>query len=500
MITISTGGIGPMDITANTKAKGNNKEEKATDAFASLMNMASVKQDNNFVDKSQTDVADVAPQKDVSKEYETYSKQEQIDNSEDKLLNSEKTTSKEDVETAKAKTTDEEATEEKMVLDNVVLLVKQVKETLQETLELTDQQFEDILSNMGITAAELLNDDNLKNFILQAEGATNVDLLVNENLSVFVSDLTAKVSQLVLDASFDENFDIHGLIKDNTMMLDEALKNFDTNVDIIVDDNFIAKDVVELDLFDEGVKQTDVAMDENPQGIAEGLNEQPKTVFKQNDSSSNVEKNDEYAPEKTIVAEHAELDGQPMSDDNSFEQTTNHQIQANLNQAIDDAVTANVDNTAFSGNVQEADIVRQIIDQIKVNVGKDIQSVEVQLNPENLGKVYVNVEAKDGIMQAKIVAETEAAKNAIENNLAVLKENFSVNEIKVEAIEVMVAAYGFFEESQNGDFDNQEQANDTSKSIGGINVNSVDEDALTEEEALEVEIMRTQGNTVSYTV
>ena len=184
------------------------------------------------------------------------------------------------------------------------------------------------------------------------------------------------------------------------------------------------------------------------------------------------------------------------------EQNNSQQVVTSFNQALDNTVNANVnvDVVTFTTDVQEADIIRQIIDQIKVTATKEIQSMEVQLNPENLGKVYVNVEAKDGVMQAKIIAETEAAKSAIENNLAILKENFSNNEIKVEAIEVMVAAYGFFEESQNGDFDNQEQTNDTSKSIGSINVSDLGDEELTEEEELEVEIMKSKGNTVSYTV
>jgi len=499
MITISTGGIGPIDITPNTKSKGTSKEEKASDAFASLMNMVSTNQDNAaMVDKTEQDVTDVAPQKDVSKEYEAYKKQENVDASKDKLGDVEKTTTKEDTEVSKSTESIEETDEEIQTCDKVVALVKQVKETLKDSLGLSEEQIDDILADMGITAGELLLGDNLKNFILQAEGATNVDLLVNEELSNLVSDLNAEITQIISDSSLDLNFDIQNYIKDNSVMIDQLLKESKTNVDNTIDSVLLDNTVEVVEQSKDVIGKNDAVLDGDYNVVSEAAEEKTPEMDSKKAGPNKIEQSNTQNPESDVV-KSTEQNNQPMGHEH-FSEQTGHQIHANLNQAIDNVVNDNANITSFSGNVQEADIIRQIIDQVKVNVGKDIQSMEVQLNPENLGKVYVNVEAKEGVMQAKIIAETEAAKNAIENNLAILKDNFSNSEIKVEAIEVMVAAYGFFEESQNGNFDNQEQTNDTSKSVGIISVNGVNEDELTEEEALEVEIMKTQGNTVSYTV
>ncbi len=493
MITISTGGIGPMDITSSAKPKGNSKEEKASAAFASLMNMVSTRQeDTNIAGTSDADVTDVAPSKDVSKDYETYNKQENAEITKDKLGNTDKTVAKEDTETAKTKEveSDAEATEDDV--DNVVSLVKEIKETLKETLGITDEQLEKILADMGIDASQLLIGDNLKNFVLMTQGASNVDLLVNEDLSNLVSDISAKVDSLISEFGFNDSFDVQSFISENGELINDMLNESDLNTDIIIDDTAVA--------FDE--QKNDGSVDKTVVGNVEDAEEivdtQHKTDSKQLDNQETSGFGDESIDKKITVQTSSET-GQFSGQEQTPEQAT-QQVNMNFNQALDNVVNTNVDITSFANGVQEADIIRQIIDQIKVDIGREMQSMEVQLNPENLGKVYVNVEAKDGVMQAKIIAETEAAKNAIENNLAVLKENFSNNEIKVEAIEVMVASYGFFEESQNGDFDNHEQASDSSKAIGNINVNNISEDELTEEEVLEVEMMKSQGNTVSYMV
>lgn len=483
MITISTGGIGPMDIMANTKAKGASKEEeKAVDAFASLMNMVSTRQEQTDIASSQDiDVSEVAPAKERTNDYEVYSKQEKVSASKDKLQDTENVVSNDGKKTNNIKETNTDSSVESNV-DKAVELIKDVKNTLKEALGITDEELENILADMGIDVSQLLIGDNLKNFILQAMGADNVDILVNENIANLVSDITNTITGLIKDYGFSDVTAAGEFLTDNADVIEVALKNADANDDIIVDDKVIIDDEkVVSDVSD----NTDYVSNLNA---------------KNNDNESANQIGDDSLADKITVENTAE-DSSQTSNGQTSEQN-NQQVVTNFNQALDNTVNANVnvDTTAFTANVQEADIIRQIIDQIKVTATKEVQSMEVQLNPENLGKVYVNVEAKDGVMQAKIIAETEAAKNAIENNLAILKENFSNNEIKVEAIEVMVATYGFFEESQNGDFDNQEQTNDTSKSVGRINVNDLGEEELTEEEELEVEIMKTKGNTVSYTV
>lgn len=482
MITISTGGIGHMDIMSSSKPKGASKEEeKAVDAFASLMNMASTKQEPNagVNQVEDVDVSAVAPAKEKGNSYDAYKTQEKADVAKDAVANESNTSVKGNTQVDKATS----GQDNNQQIEDGVAVIEEIKTIIKDALEITDEELDGLLADMGIQITDLVIGDNLKNFILQAQDATNVDLIVNEDLANLVTEVTTRVQDVIAQHGFDDVKDFQQFIVENKQDIEVALQNFDEATDISISDDakLIADDssnavdrVVKVSVADDDL--------ENVQNKTDGYK-----------SETGI---GEEGLANKIINDTTTETGHQNAD------SGNGQIAASFNQAIDNAVNANsnIDATAFADNIQEADIIRQIIDQIKVNTGRNVQSMEVQLNPENLGKVYVNVEAKDGVMQAKIIAETEAAKNAIENNLAVLKENFSNQELKVEAIEVMVATYDFFQESTENEFENQEQAKDSSKSIGGINVNNIAEEELTEEEELEVEIMKAKGNTVSYTV
>ena len=99
-------------------------------------------------------------------------------------------------------------------------------------------------------------------------------------------------------------------------------------------------------------------------------------------------------------------------------------VISNLNQAMAQATGEEIAATPFDTSVTQTDIVRQVVDEIKLNLSKDVTSMTLQLNPEQLGKVQIHVSTKNGVMQAQIIAETEAAKAAVESGLAVLKEAF----------------------------------------------------------------------------
>ena len=100
-------------------------------------------------------------------------------------------------------------------------------------------------------------------------------------------------------------------------------------------------------------------------------------------------------------------------------------------------------------------------------------------------------------MQAQIIAETEAAKNAIEGSIAALKEAFQNQDLKVETVEVMVATYEFFNQSDAGE---KQGENSPSKKTGVINMVEIPEEEMTEDELIEAEMMRAKGNSVSYSV
>ena len=151
-------------------------------------------------------------------------------------------------------------------------------------------------------------------------------------------------------------------------------------------------------------------------------------------------------------------------------------------------------------SIDTMDIIRQIAEQVKVNISGETTSMEMQLNPENLGKVYVQVSAREGAVNAQITAANEAVRNALETQIADLKQNLNQAGVKVDAIEVTVASHEF-EQNLEQNARREEQEGEQAESAlhrRNIRLDELDEvsGVMTEEEALVAQIMRENGNTM----
>lgn len=480
IMPISTSGIGNMDISSSSASKAKQKaEEEAMDAFASLMNMTATNDDNQVVDLQDTssDYTKTNAVDEMRSEYNA--------NVENKYAVKETDTSK-DTKSSLESSTNTEKTDlsvdndvaDETTVANVANVLKAVEELVVQELNITPEELDTLLQDMNLSLEDLLNPANMKDFILQLNGSTNVDLLINEDLAGLVNDVCSKVENLLAELNITDTAEFIDLVESLGEQLDTYMSEVETKaVEVVADDNLVPV----TEEASEDIVKVEVTKDNQLTNNAE-----------------NVMKSDTNAD--TITSDTQSNAG---ADEFSNQNNDTNSIVSNLNQAIENAVVGDgVEGVAsYTDAVQEADIIRQIIDDIKVHLSKETTSIEVQLNPEHLGKVQINVAAKDGIMQAQIIAETEAAKNAIENSIAVLRESFNNQELKVEAIEVMVATYEFFNRGQEEQYQNQEQNSSSSNKLGGINLNDgVVEENMSEDEQLQVEIMKAQGNRVSYSI
>jgi len=150
-------------------------------------------------------------------------------------------------------------------------------------------------------------------------------------------------------------------------------------------------------------------------------------------------------------------------------------------------------NASEVSNTQiTADIVNQVIEQVKVRITEDVTSMELQLTPESLGKINLQVSAKDGVVTAQITTETLIAKEAVESQVALLKENLNEQGVKVEAVEVTVAPHQF----EARDEEQREKSNEEQQTSRRrfIDVNGDEEDQFDEAAAIARDIMMSGGN------
>lgn len=303
-----------------------------------------------------------------------------------------------------------------------------IKDAIKKALNISDEQLEDAMSVLGLTAMDLFQPDNIANLVMSISGVQDsMGILTDAQLSQSFQDIMSAVEQTVDELTAD------------TGMSAQELKEFFENY------------------------SKDTTVEDNNDGVKEALAE---TV-----DSNNNEKNIPSANEQTMdnitqavekkiqVAEDNKssdnLMGQNHSDKTQQSNTTVTDISANLIQNIQSSFEK-VMSTSSTNSVNGADIVKQIINSVKVSGNTSIQSMEIQLNPEHLGKVNLTVTSKNGVITAQIVAQNEEVKKAIESQIATLKENFESQGIKIEAVEVTVQSHAF-ESGQNLQGNNSEQ-------------------------------------------
>ena len=181
-----------------------------------------------------------------------------------------------------------------------------------------------------------------------------------------------------------------------------------------------------------------------------------------------------------------------------------HVTYQTTTQTISQGQTVEVTQTVVQTRVNVDDLFRQVSQMTRVLVGQAESSIEMQLNPANLGKVYLQVVSREGVITAQLAAQNEAVKEALESQLVVLKENMNQQGLKVEAIEVTIASHEFernLEENQHNAAKEQQEAETRQQGRRNLNLGSLDEleGLMTEEENLAAKMMSEQGNSMDVT-
>lgn len=337
-----------------------------------------------------------------------------------------------------------------------VELISSIQERVQELLGISTEEFDRLLGGLDISLPDLLlNGEVQKQFFLATEGAQPLDLLTDEQLADMLSQMRTLIDEAVAASDMDA-----ATLKLAALQLPEA-EDADTKEDVPVRDARSAEANV----------QTGETM-ETPDGSHVQFSVE---TDRQQDRGSQMFRDKQT--ELSAVKEH---------------------VLGQLNQAMGQlSEIAEANET-----VTPAEIVRQVVEEIKLVARQDTTSMELQLYPEHLGKVAIQVSSRNGAVTAQITAENEMARAALESSIQTLKETFQNQGLKVEAVEVMVATSGFSQEQ----FMNQQTKEETTQSGKGgrrLNLEELDElaedDLLTEDEQLNVEMMRREGRNVDYT-
>lgn len=164
------------------------------------------------------------------------------------------------------------------------------------------------------------------------------------------------------------------------------------------------------------------------------------------------------------------------------------------------AGTATAMAASYTEMPDSQQVVNQILDYMKLSMKPENTVLNMQLHPESLGTLHIQITAREGIMTAHFTASSEAVKNVLENQMAVLKEHFEQQDIKVDAIEVTVESHQFESNLEQGRQRGGEEPGRRPKRRR-LDVSSLESgEELTESEQVITEMMAASGNSVDYLV
>ena len=443
---------------ANTAKKTETAQKKEHD-FRMIMNQAKnqAKQTVHQPNEEKVEKKDISQSKDTYKaedEYETketpkkedFRSEEAGKNKSDKLNNvSEAEPIDEEVETA------------------VEGIVKEVMQEIEEMLEVSEEELLDILEQLGLQPIDLLNPDNMVSILtaLTGEGST-IQLVMDEEMYLTLQDLMQ-------------------MVEDKTQELMSATGLSDEELEAVMDQLKLLMNQ-QLSHEEMEMKQVQILPFESEEEVVAEDGDVPVIVKNENDLQDvQTTEVTQDSPERTV-----EKTETGKSEDSLFqEQQQNMQSFQNMSDEI--SQLAGESKLEGTGTPNTESILKQLADYVKIQKGKELTEMELQLHPASLGNVKVTLATKGGVVTAQLTTENEIVKNAIESQVSQLKQNLEEQGVRVEAIEVSVASHQMERNlEQNAKDGEQEQKQET----GGIhkirktsiNLNSFeDADELLEE-------------------
>ena len=378
---------------------------------------------------------------------------------------------------------------------------EEIRKVLKDELGVTDEEIEAAMESLGFGYLDLRNMQNLSALVQNLTGMDIGTLFLSESFQNIMNQVSTLTEQLCQEL---------GITAEELTALCEELKQMEEQT----------SDAMTLQQNEDASAMTASGVSENFDAGEEIAKNQvnvslqqteEETVTEENlsdNSTENVESMETAAMDET-TKEQSMNQGEQSSSENSKNAEGNN---ANVSVSVMGGQTVTNDNfvipqEAMPGNsqVNVADLIDQIARNVRVTITAETTSMEMQLNPENLGKIYLNVSERDGVIRAQIAAQNETVKEALETQLVELRQSLNQQGVKVDAIEVTVATHEFeqnLEGNAKQEEEMQKQMEEHKKNTRrNLNLNDLDglSGLMSEEEQLAAQIMKDNGNQVDLT-
>ncbi len=337
-------------------------------------------------------------------------------------------------------------TKDQNVVENVELdeVETKVVQFLGNMFGLSEEDVVDILEQLGLTPMDLVlfmaqdtvaiqpvNVENIKAFIMEVHGVDDASLfLMSDQMSGELGDIMKGIEQIL---SQELGIDVSQLSQEDSVILQSFAEKLGQ---IVNNPGEQAKEAV-TNTETEAVSET----------AGSGVPDEIPVVVEMSEDSGTSDA----------------LAGESQMSSRGMEEVSAREIESPLG-AFVERLSESFENVRHTETVSPqttmANIVEQVVNHVRIRVLPQTTSMELQLNPESLGRVNLNVTSQNGMATATLTVQNQVAKEALESQLTVLRENLESQGLKVDAVEVNVSEFGFKhpEDSEQGRYPQKKQS------------------------------------------
>ena len=516
--------VGGQEITSG-KAKGDREDQSFMDVLSIADSAARVKAPEQKADAGVVQSQSKAPKEVKQADPKDVNKDTSKDDSKDVK------------DASKADKTDKKTdTAEKKVKDNTKMneAAEDVKDAIKDDLDITDEELNQVMETLGLTNADLLDPKTIPDIVAEVKDVTPVDIVSDEALTETVTNLQGTVREITSDlvqemditpeelkntlAELKNEYEVVSPepeigseaeiptgIKENTKDFSEVLRDSD---EIPRSPEQAVRTPAEAVKTEEPAPDRTERISDEGQGRQEevSLNVTVKDEAKpgnQQDTGSEADTSQDDILRSGGRARHMEARTETaVNNENIFFQNLNTAVEETLEAA------AATETTPTTTMVDAMDLINQIQGQIRAVVDSETQSLSMQLHPQSLGRLNVELVAKAGQLTAQFEAENASVKAALETRIVELREALEQRGVRVESVEVTVASHEFEQNLMGGEQSGQASGESNGRPgsrTRSINLNDlegldgIDGEDITEEERITRDMMAANGNSVDYT-
>lgn len=337
--------------------------------------------------------------------------------------------------------------EESISKEDVSEETKKVMEAVASLLQITPQQLEELLGTMDIGIADLLQGNNLQGLMMKIHNLEeSIELLQVPEIVSEIKMITAIIKeyeagtlnvvpqQELLAATLEQS------------VKEEQLANLGAQI--------VKKPEQSTDLTSDKSTRADVKPEKHIKDLKGDLDtDQEVKGIITTDSS------DHSSPGQGQLATGQDQLANQLIDNLSQSMATAFQGQNEQVNSFSEIAETVRESTQI---IDPKMVLDQIVEKINVSTVDEQARMNIQLKPEHLGKLSMEVVSKQGILTAQFIVENERTKELVEQNIQHLRETLESKGLVIQELEVTV---GQNENQENQAFQNPRARRNVSEII-----------------------------------